>query len=228
MESILLTAISKIPIRNDNVMEPKTFSYKGATTQKCISQLEPVFDILAQQNDRIIHIIALCTKETLEDKDNPLNLSAIEFTFERFENRGYKRLPSTFLDIKPDQSYTFQKENQKVIFTIFDTTEDGYIDCLKKSTNKIKRMYKVMSNKDTYRLWINANGAFRDMYLLIVAIISLMKVDHIIPEKILLPIIGKDNDHNTIIDADENFNVFDFVSGINDFITEIIIPHKAT
>lgn len=219
MESILLTAISTIPYKTDG----NIYTYKDIETQKCICQLEPVFDLLTQKHKDNIHIIAICTEETLEknhilkdgipqrknaDNKGEREISAVDYTFYRLGQRGYKQIDSTSED---NHTYIFQKANQLVTFTIFKTPQDNYVDCLKESTKQIKRMYK----NQTYHLWINANGGFRDMYLLIVAIISLMKVDHVFPNQILLT---NDQDHK-ITNVDENFRIFDFVSGMNDFIT---------
>lgn len=224
MESILLTAISTLPSKFDS----NTFHYKNIDTQKCICQFEPVFDLLTQTHRDNIHVIALCTEKTLEKKyfledGNPkikkegcvhkegdIEISAVDYTLYRIEQRGFKRIENTTEEDNSQKTIIFQKEKQKIFFTIVKTKTDSYIDCLKVSTNKIKHM---LSNND-YHFWINANGAFRDMYLLIIAIISLMKVYKITPHHIFL-VNYKDH---TIFDVDENLNIFDFVSGINDFV----------
>lgn len=224
MESILLTAISTLP----REFYSNTFHYKNIDTQKCICQFEPVFDLLTQTHRNNIHVIALCTEETLEKthfledgnpkkkkeyiyKEGDREISAVDYTLYRIEQRGFKRIKNTIEEDNSQDTFIFQKEKQKIFFTIFKTKTDNYIDCLKVSTNKIKHM---LSNND-YHFWINANGAFRDMYLLIIAIISLMKVYKITPHHILLV---DNNKNNTITDVDENFHIFDFVSGINDFV----------
>lgn len=213
MESILLTAISTMPTETDS----KDFHYKDIHNkdiciQDCISQFEPVFGLLAKKHEDNIHVLALCTEKTLNKKtpfeNGNVKISAVDYTFYRMEQRGYKKLESSS---EEDNTYIFQKGSQKVIFTIFKTTQNSYIDCLKESTNKIKEMLK---DQPHYHFWINANGAFRDMYLLIVAIVSLMKIDLIIPHHVLLTNL----DSQTIIDVKENFHIFDFVSGINDFV----------
>ena len=67
------------------------------------------------------------------------------------------------------------------------------------------------------QFWIDTHGGFRDVVLSLEAIVSLLKVDGIIPNKIYSIQFGR-NKPSYIVNQDSTFALFDFVSAMNEFI----------
>ncbi len=191
MTDVILLALSVLP-REERESE---FSVEGSDYKgKYIGQLEPVIQYRINsgaQND--IEVLTLCTEETRNNTNTFASCSALSY----FENRIEK--------IKADYSY---KGAIKV--TPIDILADDPAKGINDSVQSIRAI------PERGELWIDTHGGFRDIALSLEAVISLLKVEDIVPDRIFG--IRYDNQQAVLIDQKTSFEMFDFVSGMNEFI----------
>ena len=183
------------------------FSVEGTNyTGEYYYQLEPIVKYRldsATDKSRDIEIIALCTNKTLEEKSGTENCTAAEF-FEKRVN-----------DIKDECGYSGQVKLRKI-----RVLENDPIDGVAATVEYIRTKYAKQKADDInhYDFWIDTHGGFRDISLIIEAVISLLEVDGIIPDRIF-GIRYADNKPAKLVDQSNSFLIFDFVSGMNEFFS---------
>lgn len=87
-------------------------------------------------------------------------------------------------------------------------------DMLPAIRNAVQIVRETRNPED--RLWIVTNGGFRDLYVLLSAIISQLKVYGIVPYRVLGVEYRPGADMQKIIDA-KSFDIFELVNGIHEF-----------
>ncbi len=197
-KNVLLLAMSTFP--KGKVTE-NTFSVEGAaySIENCIGQLEPIVKLRLRENPLNIplKIIVLCTKDVKEEKKT-FTVGSVtvedETAIQFFKDRvgGFAREAGTEIEI--------------VERDLDEANPNGGIQ---------EAVKDIRNTKDEMaELWIDTHGGFRDIALIMEAIVSLLKVDSIIPEKIYGVKMGE----NIIVNQKAAFSVFEFVSGMNEFI----------
>lgn len=186
--------------------------------KKYYSQLEPVSReiikrIRNNQDEIIEQIIVLCTKETLQkesfylsnDLEHEVQYSAYEF---------YKERISGVL-----------REEERDIFSCIDIDLSninlGIINAANLIINKKAEIEKSSgeSNQAEVKLWIDTQGSFREIILIMNAIMNLLKMQKISIAGIFSAQFNKNSEPASIIrEQTENYRIFDFVSGMNEFI----------
>lgn len=168
----------------------------------CISQMEPIAKyMISKYKDDPVHLIVLCTPET-------------EKVMKKEDSDFKGEIPIVFFE---NQIEAFCKENHymnPVIHRIGLLVDDPYKG-IAEAVDKIRELKGADPNGV---LWIDPHGGFRDVALVMQAVISLLKVDGIVPDGIYGIRYDHDNAKNTIAQQKDAFQVFDFVTGMNDFI----------
>lgn len=201
MNHILFMAMSTFP---QSGYKENVFYVEGQETvfPACISQMEPIAKyMISRYKDEPVHLIVLCTPETEKVMEKEKSDFKGEIPIEFFEN----------------QIAEFCKENQfknPVIHRIRLLVDNPYKG-IAEAVDKIRELKGADPNGV---LWIDPHGGFRDVALVMQAVISLLKVDGIVPDDIYGIRYDHDNDKNTIVPQRDAFQVFDFVTGMNDFI----------
>lgn len=200
MKNHIILAMSTLPAN----IKKSTFSFikedgKEIVIEDCKSQLEPIPRLMMQmsdENDEFI-IYALCSTATMAkpddknkvyDDNKEVTISAWDYFKERIKayNNNVK-----YKEIKLDNLSNPYQAIAEVI-------------------NSVRENYKESED----RLWVDTHGGLRDIAQIFSALISLLKVDNIVPDEIFGVEFGK----NLIISQKEAFNIFEYVSGMNDFI----------
>ena len=186
-------------------VSPHKFVYKkdDETGVEYYSQLEPVSRMILEREGSLDKIIILATNSTREKKEFTIvkgqeekrNCSAIDFYKERvgIEDEGKIQI----VEVEDDE--------EKLIPAISETVEI------------IRSLYEEKEAEDELKLWIDTQGGFRNITLVINAIISLLKMDNIEPSGIYLVKFNKDEALQKIVDQTNTYKIFQFVSGINEF-----------
>ena len=182
-------------------------------TKEYYSQLEPVSRELIGKGIIPDQIIVLCTKETKkeekfylsDDLEREVCYSAYDF---------YKARISGYL---PPQ--------KRDIFSCVDIDASninlGIINAANLIINKKAEIEKGFEeNSETeVRLWIDTQGSFRDIILVMNAIMNLLKMQKIKIAGIYSVQFNRQNNPESIIrEQTETYRIFDFVSGMNEFI----------
>lgn len=212
VKHMLVLAMSTISKTALEKKEASTFRYKNDKGENidipdCIGQLEPVPKLMLKElPEGDIEIIALCTDETetavIEKTKNTEAISSIEF----FENR-MKECSQNRIHVKRVHCEEFSsKEGNK-----YTEANSGITEAV-----EIIRKFYVAENHG--ELWVDLHGGFRDTAIMFVAILNLLKVDNIIPDRVLGVSFNREDSIHPIYNQERVMRIFDFVSGMNEFI----------
>lgn len=207
-QNILLLALSTFFSRNDEKPDlTKTYEYfymdsKNSHSGKYIYQMEPVVQVLskklADENDTLDAIVMLCSKQSMEKKmviDNQGERSVSPLDF--FKEKTVPWLNSD-RDIE-DMFYPIRMDE--------NDSSGGIADAV----NLLRKL-----NEKGMSLYLDNHGGFRGTQQALEAILSLLKIESIqITEVFNVKFSGS---RSEISSNDMEFRMFDFVSGINEFI----------
>lgn len=204
--NVLMLSLSPFSYRaNQNGMDKQIYYYKDTKGEqkevKGTYQLDPVPQMLYDQNVRFDKVIILATDEVRKkkklvaedylDSDDPI--SPLEY-FKMHLTNLWKVDSENIKDIDIDENNPSS--------AIRETFE--FLTCLAKD-------YKI-------KLFIDAHGGFRAIQLLLAALSSLLedKRFNVITYTVQYNPNPDQKNDNTIV-VDETMQIFDFISGINEF-----------
>ena len=209
-KNIIVMAMSTLPL-NSKVENPElTKNYfrlqeDDNEGEAYYGQLEPTSKMILKKEKSLDKIIILATPKAQEPRKFIYNkkskkISAVDFYLERMkisdEEKGKgKRVEVIDLD-----------ENKEKLGSAISETIDA-----------IRQYWNINKNSDEINLWVDTQGGFRNVVLVMNAIISLLKVDGIKPQGIYSMDFNRDKSVQDIIDQTNTYKIFDFVSGVNEF-----------
>lgn len=205
--NILLTAMSTFP----KEIKKSIFSYKGQTYIGRY-QLDPIPKMLsyelAKSGRCLDKILMLCTPKTTEKK-----------MVRTDENQTIEDSPIGYFKYQIED-YMNPEIELKERFSQIDIDENKPAEGIHKTVEIIRNIRKRNEKAGkTVHLYLDTHGGFRGVQLMLEAIISLLKNEDIHIEKIYAIQFSDSKDQpNRIIDNDAELEMFDFVSGINEFI----------
>lgn len=202
-KNVMVLAMSTLSIsRDDNKISASKFAYNESDTEgeEYFSQMEPTSKMILRREGSLDQIIILATKDTKEKKtflykDQMKEISAVDFYLERMQI----------------------EDKNKV--NIVDVEENSMIPAISKTIELIRRVKQECEEKDKEKmnLWIDTQGGFRNINLVINAIISLLRDANIEPSGVYSINFSRGKEIQKIIDQTNTYKVFQFVSGINEF-----------
>lgn len=166
------------------------------------SQLEPVSRMILEREGSLDKIIILATNSTKEKK---------KFTLVTAEEK--KERNCSAIDFYKERIGIEDKEKIEIV----DVEEENFIPAISKTVEIIRSLYEKKIEEDELKLWIDTQGGFRNITLVINAIMSLLKSDNIEPSGIYSVKFDRDEPLQKIINETETYKIFQFVSGINEF-----------
>ena len=121
------------------------------------SQMEPACRKILEENPGDYRFLILATKATLKEQtfqcqDEILEISAVDFFLKR-------------MGLKSD------KEKKRAV--VIRVEEDNFLPAISETINYIRKNWD-----EDHRLWINTQGGFRNISLVINAVISLSRFAH--------------------------------------------------
>lgn len=247
MYNVVLLAMSTL---NDRGVEEHKYGYKyveGSEEKEKIilgrSQLEPItrmLDIkLTMEGESLDKAIILTTKETKNDQNVTIRYrrnrkkkreSRTLSTWMRRVCGDRKQTPEEVIVKKTISAVNYYKErvrrfNKNVIFEEVDIDEKEPAQGI---ADAISKIIEENNKHEEMRLWIDTQGGFRDISMVINAIISLLKEQGIKPAGIYairfnpgaqdMSKKGGKITLNQIIDQTEKYRIFDFVSAMQEFM----------
>lgn len=206
--NILIVGMSTFP---RTVSKCKFYEPDNNNEIEYYSQIEPITRMIIHKNIKIDEVIILCTKDVKEKKKLDIEelyikeeeYSEIEFYKKRIKDTENVELkcvefPKNGIDINLDNAKNDKREAVSEVA--------NYV--LKKKREKGK-----------INLWIDTQGGPRDIIFLLNAICSLLKIADINPNGVYaLNNIDIANRVWKIDDQTQIYKIFDFVSGMNEFI----------
>ena len=231
MSNVLLLAMSTLPPNlKDNyyICEEDIYGEKLAEPIRYTgrSQLEPIthmlYDQLKERDEELNHVIILETESTQksitiqtmnnEDSDNGREISAVDYYIDRVNKLCGKDIGFQHVKIDeniPDEGIELAINKIMEFANESEDTEQTETAAPAPETEK-------------FHLWIDTQGGFRDIVLVCNAIISLLKEQGIEPEGIFsIQFDPKKNNIESgcpIINQTKKYNVFKFVSAMQEFI----------
>jgi len=182
-------------------------------TKEYYSQLEPVSREIISNGIIPDQIIVLCTKETLKEEKFYLS-DDLEHEVCYSPYNFYKERISEYL---PD--------GKKDIFSCVDIDTSninlGIINTANLIIRKKAEIEKNLAENDEteFKLWIDTQGSFRDLVFIMNAVMNLLKIQKITIAGIYSVQFTKQRNPESIIkEQTDNYRIFDFVSGMNEFI----------
>lgn len=188
-KNLIVLAMSTLPI---NGPRESKFAWKIDDNEGCSywSQLEPVSTMIREREGSLDRVIILATGDSKEVKEYPggLRTSAVEYY--------RKRMNITETETE-----------------IIDVEEDDFIPAISNTVNEIRKYWK----ENNVNLWIDTQGSFRNINLVLNAVITLLELDKIVPSGIYSTNYNGNKKIQKIINQTETYKIFQFVSGINEF-----------
>ena len=183
---------------------PYNFVYKenDETGEEYYSQLEPISRMILEREGSLDKIIILATESTKKDQEFILDPNG----------KNEKRTCSAINFYKERMGL---KNEEKI--NIVDVEEKEFTPAISKVVETIRSLYTEKNSEDELKLWIDTQGGFRNITLVMNAIISLLKTDNIEPDGIYSVNFNSKAKLQPIIDQTETYKIFQFVSGINEF-----------
>ena len=205
---ILLLAMSTFPF--DNKLEKNEFyTPEDGIIDDCRGQLEPISKMMLNEIDvfSTVDFVIVSTTATTkrgyyiehgEDEDRPIKV----------DTNGDEEIVSNSPIVYIDDS-----TGKRIIFHIVKVAEVAPLEGLEQTVDTIREIYSE-ENKEDISLWLDIHGGYRDVNVMMAALLSLLKNEGINHDKIYS---ARFSDKNVIFEAKEMFDMFDFVTGMNDF-----------
>ena len=227
MKNIVLFAMSTLNFRNTGSND---FTYridgKEIIVQGCISQLEPVSRLVIENyaSNEPVELIMLCTKETFENlcsqkgwqitDDQSYEFSAVEYYLHRIlAAKGIEEKETDLKLAKIERHLhlaTVELAKHGIHCTVIEMDKDEILPPIKEAVETIRKL----KEEGDIRLYVGNNGGLRSNFQVLSAIISIMKDEGIE----LAGNYGVEMGKNRIIDDSMSYDMFDFVSGMKEFL----------
>lgn len=202
--NVLLLALSTF----QKVIRKSTFSYdfygcKGEVTGRY--QLDPIpkmlDELLAQNGENLDKIIMLCTDDTTQ---KIASIQTPEGELKDISPAEY------FQDQVRNYMNPFLKDNE--LFTPINISIDSPYE-------GIQKVVKTIRNIKNPHLYLDTHGGLRGIQRILEATITLLKIEGVPVREAYSVAFTDKNTVKPIISETEQLKIFDFVSGINEFIT---------
>lgn len=192
-------------IFNNGTLSLSTYKCEN-NTGHYISQMEPVAKYLGKTIG-LDQIILLTTNETVKDKKDTKSLGL----------ESYPKKEVTAVEFLKDRlACVFgEKDSRKCNFVEIDTQ-----DLNGEYTNE-KTIYNLFSelekNEGDVNVYMDIHGGFRDNQMVLTGIMSLLKNDERLHLKNVYSLYYSNN-VGTIVDSTSKLDIFDFTSGMSEFV----------
>mgnify|MGYP003210553517 CR=1 FL=1 len=155
--------------------------------------------MILEKEGSLDHIIILATEATKVPRKficqgEERCISAVDFYLERLEIKDMTKV------------------------RIIDLEEDAFTPAINETIDKIRKIWKMEHKKNNQcKLWIDTQGGFRNISLVMNAMMSLLKDGGIEVSGIYATKFNSDNKVQMVTDQTSTYKIFEFVSGINEF-----------
>ena len=163
-------------------------------------------------------------RERTERTVRPLETSANKYFITRIINDYLKTEKHyNFTEPEPEplqeedvQTYRYYEEEKNITirFNYVTVDEKNPLEGLGNTVNAIRDIYSCKEEGCDIELWVDTHGGFRDITFIMASLLSLLKSEGIEPKKKYGVQFGN---NNAIIEQPIMFEMFDFVTGMNDF-----------
>ena len=195
-KNLVVLAMSTLPT---NVKAYK-FIWDGIEKEyEYYGQLEPISTMIREREGGLDKVIILATEETKVEKEI--------------------KAEDKLLDGKKTSAVKFYLERMNLTeedVEIVDVKEQDVVPAIANTVEKIRKYWE--EQKENVNLWIDTQGSFRNINLVLNAVITLLEPDKIVPSGIYaMNYNSSRNSAQRIVDQTNTYKIFQFVSGVNEF-----------
>ena len=198
------------PTEEENPDKEKEILYLG--------QMDPIVIWKANQyKDENLIVVALCTEKVLctpYSSEDPV--TSAEFFMKNVCEATDKELDLSSYR-KEFHEQEFGTADGKIRFRLIPVNEEDLYPGIRKSVDAI-REWNNTKERSKDKFWIDVHGGFRSTMTVLSGIISLLKIDGITPDRVYSPRFDNSDNKLTLPKSTEEIEIFDFVSGMDDFI----------
>ena len=199
----------------------------------CRGQLESVAKMRLERISEFseIDFVIVSTEETdkkykIEEENpdeygikEPKEYSANEYFILRMIDYLNHSLGFNFEPVSKNGVVEYSDDDRKktVRFNVIMIDENSPLAGMGDTVEKIRRIYskyKSEERKEKVELWVDTHGGYRDVSVMMTSLLSLLENEGITHDKIYGVHFPKGND---IFEQNEMYDMFDFVTGMNDF-----------
>ena len=183
-----------------------------------IGQTDPIVIWKANQyREEDLYVIALCTKQVLCDSfSSEEPVTSAQFFMQNVCD-GTDRTADLTSYRKEFCRQEFCSADGKIKFLLLPVNEDDLNPGIRDSVDAIREWNKTRVTGEE-KFWVDVHGGFRNTMTVLSGIITLLKIDGIVPEKVYAPRYDFPSKTMTLPKSAEEIEIFDFVSGMDDFI----------
>lgn len=229
-KNVLLLAMSTV---NDLKVSKYVYNEGISIAGSYVSQLEPVpktlAELLAKDNKKIDYIYVLNTAKTLQDQKAtyPLSNTDKEYTaFEYFKERCSafvkpENIINIPLEVQQQKNIHSEDANHKALMNQSEKEERGDTIDVEQALERFARyVFALIENNSKVNMYVDIHGGFRDTFIVIDAALMLIKeINNVELKKIFTVNYNRQNQKNAVKSVDSEFAIFDFVSGMREFLS---------
>lgn len=182
-----------------------------------LGQMDPIVIWKANQyKEEELLVVALCTKKVLcapYSSEDPV--TSAEFFMKNVCDETNKNLNLSSYRREFEHQQEFISEDGKIKFILIPVNENDLNPGISDSVAAIRGWNKT---KERGKFWVDVHGGFRSTMTVLLGIITLLKIDGIVPDKVYSPRFDNTTKIMTLPETIEEIEIFDFVSGMDDFI----------
>ena len=181
-----------------------------------LGQMDPIVIWKAQQyNEDDLIVVALCTDKVLRDPYS----SEDPVTSAEFFMKSVSEATNKELDLSSYRKEYCRQEistaDGKIKFILIPVNEDDLHPGIKESVNAIREWNKT---EERGKFWIDVHGGFRSTMTVLLGIITLLKIDGIVPDKVYSPRFDNKSRTMKLPETPKEIEIFNFVSSMDSFI----------
>lgn len=228
MTHLLLLALSTLPKSGDEPFRrtsdiPISSFYPDGEGKNAdeeiiyIGQMEPILIWKAKKHPKDeIRTIVLCTKQVMcEEFSAEDPVTDAQFFMKSVCEQLDTEIDLSGYDKNRFEQQAFSSNDKRLQFLLVPIDEKKVTPGIAASVDLI-RTWKHSPEAADARFWIDAHGAFRSTMTILTGMVSLLKIDGIVPDNIFSSRYTKKTMY--LEDGRDAFEFFDFVSGMNDFV----------
>lgn len=214
IKNVLLLSMSTFPYSHK--LKLNHYQYidkKGIYEVSGCGQLEPVPKLLQKKleiSDEKLELILIMASDEAQKEET----IEIEETDDMSGGKTiWKLKKGNAVDFFKEQ---INKENTNIKYKVFTNSSSDLPDSMEEVVRFIRKIKKCNPN---FKLYLDIHGGLRQAQLSVDAVINLLRMEDIrIEEAFSIAGIKSDGESSPIINVTEDMRIFDFVSGMNEFI----------
>lgn len=205
-----------------NSLEKNTYlPPDGSEPISYVGQMEPIVKwIMRTREGTPFDLVMLCSKKSYSEYySNDDKVTSVQY-FGRKISDAFDTFVMDELEVDIKLPFSiYETEDRMIRFVLVPLDEDAHpMKAIQSTVEYIRKWKQGSSSEEAGNFYIDIHGGFRDVDLIQNAIMSLLKIDGIVPAGVYSGIYSRSHREFHHKDASYAYGMFDFVSAMNEFI----------